>query len=123
MRSNNELVFLGSASVSSNSQCMLSEQWIRASFQVDCLSGALNGSFVVQVSNDKATGVPPEQFTPTFWNTIGSTQQVAASISANSSVLIPFFETCYKYHRIVFTAGNGGNTVGSISIRAETRAL
>ena len=125
MRSNNEQIFpLGNStgSGSSFSNSLLSEQWIRASFQIDCTVGALNGTFSVQVSNDLAQGVSPNQFTPTYWNTIG-TQSVTCSISAGSSAIIPYFETCYKYHRLQFVAGNSGNTAGSFSARVETRNL
>jgi hypothetical protein len=138
MRSSNEILF-GTApnfptgnstgSASANSLAVLSEQWIRASFQVDCNVGALNGTFTVQGSNDIAVGANPNQFNPTFWNTLGS---VTCSMASGTSVWIPFngpqgtinyFETCAKYHRIQFTAGNSGNTAGSFSVRAEIRAL
>lgn len=130
MRSSNELIYNGgNSTTSSNSNCLLSEQWIRASFQIDCTAGALNGTFTVQGSNDIATGLPPNQFTPTYWNTVGS---VTCSISNTASVWIPFngpqgtinyFETCAKYHRVQFVAGNSGNTAGSFSIRTEIRGL
>lgn len=129
LRPQNDLIYLGSSSVSSNSQCQLSECWVRASFQLSCLSGAVSGTFIVQGSNDIAVGIPSNQFTPTNWNTIGSggTATIIASISATistssptTSVIVPAFETCYQYHRIVYTPTNGGNTVGSFSIRAKT---
>jgi len=104
---------------------MWAQQWIRASFQMSVSSGSLVGVFTIQGSNDQAVGLPPAQFSPTNWNNIGSgsNYSVVASISAGSSVLIPYFETCYQYHRVLFTAGNGGNTLGLYNIRAESRAL
>jgi len=124
LRSSNELIFpAGSSIASSSSNSLLSEQWIRVSFQIDCLNGSLNGIFTVQGSNDLAVGTPPNQFIPTYWNNIGSSQSVTCSFTAGQSGLIPYFETCYKYHRILFNAGNSGNTAGSFSVRAEVRAL
>lgn len=128
MRPNNEAVYYGNSIVASSSQVMLSECWVRASFQIDCLNGSLNGTFVVQASNDIAVGAPPNQFTPSNWNTIGSggTATIIASVSAtistsspSSSVIIPYFETCYQYHRLVYSPGNLG-AVGSFSVRNKT---
>lgn len=123
VRANNELIYFGSSTVSSNSQCQLSDGWIRTSFQVNCVNGDLNGTFTVQGSNDLATGRPANQFTPTYWNNIGSTQSVVCSFSAGTSALIPWFDTCYRYHRVVYVRGNGGNTVGSFSLRVESKNL
>jgi hypothetical protein len=129
LRPANELIYVGSSAVSSNSQCLLSDCWIRSSFQIVCLNGSLNGVFTVQGSNDLAQGLPPNQFTPTNWNTLGS---VTCSISSGVSSWIPFngpqgtinyFETCARYHRVIFVAGNSGNTVGSFSIRTESKGL
>lgn len=129
MRSSNELVYIGNSTISSNSNSLLSEQWIRGSFQVDCTAGSLNGVLTVQGSNDIAIGFNPNQFAPTNWNTLGS---VTCSITSASSAWIPFngpqgtinyFETCARYHRVNFVAGNSGNTVGSFSVRAEIRSL
>lgn len=128
MRSSNELIASNvTSSGTSNSNVCLSEQWIRASFQVSCGSGSLTGVFTVQGSNDVAVGVPPNQFLPTNWNTLGS---VTCSISVGSSVWIPFngpqgtinyFETCAKYHRVQFVSNNLPN--GWYTIRTEIRAL
>lgn len=121
MRSNNELVasnVLSSGTSFSNS--LLSEQWIRASFQIVCGSGSFAGTFFVQVSNDIAVGVPPNQFVPTNWFTLG-TQSVIASLSSSANTMIPYFETCYKYHRVQFVPSTGAQ--GLYTIRVESRNL
>jgi hypothetical protein len=134
LRPNNELIAnvttIASASYSNN---CLSECWIRASFQVSVSSGSLNGVFTVQGSNDLAQGSPPNQFSPTYWNNLGS---VSCSISSGTSVWIPYngpqgtinyFETCARYHRVQFAAtvgsGNLAAALGVYNIRAETRSL
>lgn len=122
MRTNNELVANNVlSSGTSFSNVMLSEQWIRTSFQITCGSGSLVGTFTVQGSNDKPVGTPPNQFSPTNWNNIGSSQQVVCSFSVGTCALIPYFDTCYHWHRIQFVAGNLPN--GWFSIRVESRNL
>lgn len=129
MRPNNELVAVNVlSSGTSTSNVMWSQCWIRASFQVTCGSGTMTGTFTVQGSNDIAQGVPPNQFTPTNWNTIGSgaTQAVitcsfTASVTTPACALIPFFDTCYQYHRVQFVPASGAQ--GWYNIRVETRNL
>lgn len=122
MRSSNELVYTaGNSIASSSSNSLLSEQWVRTSFQIACTAGGINGTFSVQGSNDIAVGVPPNQFIPTNWNNIGSSQSVVCSFSVGTCALIPWFDTCYKYHRLIYAAVGG--TAGSFSARAEVRAL
>lgn len=121
MRASNELIavnVLSSATTFSN--ICLSEQWVRASFQVVCGSGSLAGTFSVQASNDIAVGVPPNQFSPTNWATLG-TQSCVASLSAANNVIIPYFETCYQYHRIQFIPLTGAQ--GWYNIRVKTEAF
>lgn len=121
MRSNSELVATNVlSSGTSTSNVMLSEQWIRASFQVVCGSGSLTGTFVVQASNDLAVGAPPNQFVPTNWFTLG-TQSVICSLTSVANVMIPYFETCYHYHRVQFTPATSAQ--GWYSIRVESKNL
>lgn len=117
MRANNELIYTGNSTIGSNSNACLSDGWIRASFQADCTSGVLAGTFSVQVSNDLAIGQFPNQFTPTFWNTVSSSQTIA-SVTVGQSVLIPYFETCYRYHRVNFVSAGA---TGSFSVRVESK--
>ncbi len=129
MRPNNELVANNVlSSGTSYSNVCLSEMWIRASFQVVCGSGTLTGTFTVQGSNDLAVGTPPNQFTPTNWNTVGSgaTQSVITcsmsfSTTTPACAFIPYFETCYHWHRVQFVPATGAQ--GWYSIRVETRNL
>lgn len=123
MRSNNELVATNVlSSGTSYSNVMLSEQWIRSSFQMSCGSGSINGTFTVQVSNDFPVGTPPYQFSPANWNSIG-TASVTCSLTgaAGICVIIPYFETCYKWHRVQFVPTTSAQ--GWYNIRVETRNL
>jgi hypothetical protein len=88
---------------------------VRLSGQAVVSSGTFNGSFALQVSNDKAVGAFPGQFQPTNWNTLGSTTVLAnASASATvKSFMFPTTELSYAYGRIVFTDGSSGTALGS----------
>ena len=124
MRTNNELIASNTlSSGTSYSNVCLSDAWIRASFQVTCGSGSLTGTFAVQVSNDLPVGTPPNQFSPTNWTTIGSANlyQVVSSMTVNSVALIPWFDTCYHWHRVQFVPATGAQ--GWYNIRVETRNL
>ena len=118
MRPSNELVASNVlSSGTSYSNVMLSECWIRSSFQMDCGSGTMAGTFTVQASNDIATGTPPNQFSPANWFTVG-TNSVACSMTVAGQVMIPYFETCYQYHRVQFVPATGAQ--GWYNIRVKT---
>lgn len=123
MRPNNELVASNvTSSGTSYSNSMMSECWIRASFQIVCGSGSFTGTFTVQGSNDLPVGVQPNQFVPTNWNNVGSGASqsfITCSISAGTSVMIPYFETCYRYHRVQFVPLT--SALGLYSTRVESK--
>ena len=122
MRASNEIIALNApAQTSSASLVVWASLMYGASVHITVSSGSLNGTFNIQGSNELATGRFPEQFTPSNFATLGiSSTSVIASISAGSSVMLPFFPTSYEYLRVNFTAGNGGNTLGLYTIRMKT---
>lgn len=121
MRTNNSLVAsqLSVGTASFISSPIWANELVKASFQVTIGSGACNGTFNIQGSNDQATGAFPNQFTPTNWNTITS-MSVVCSASAGASFLILQNEYAYEYLRVQFTAGNGGAALGTVNVRMKT---
>lgn len=87
---------------------------VRLSGQAVVSSGSLLGSFVLQVSNDKATGAFQPQFQPQNWNTIGSSTQLlnCSSSALIKSFMFPYVETCYSYGRIVYNDTSAGAAIG-----------
>jgi hypothetical protein len=124
MRTNNSLV-VNQQSVGTGS-FISSAFWVsdvvRASFQVTIGSGACNGTFVIQGSNDQAVGAFPTLYQPTNWNTITSAT-VVCSASAGNSFLILQNEYAYEYLRVQFTAGNGGAALGTANVRMKAFSI
>ncbi len=121
MRPSNSLIANGvSCSNSFNSNIIYAWDIVRGSYQVVLSSGNMSGTFVLQGSNDIATGANPNQFTPTNWNTISSTTTIIASTSAASFITGPQ-ELAYNYLRVSYTKATGAD--GVISIRFQGLAL
>lgn len=77
-------------------------------------AGAPVGVVKVQVSNDEGSSIPIP-FSPTNWVDLPS---ISVAISASGNFLIPKFDLCYNYVRIVYT-----KTSGTGSITAEVKSL
>lgn len=126
MRPSNSLIVNGvSNSASFNSSVIWSNDIVRASYQVVVSSGSCVGSFRVQGSNDLATGLPPNQFNPTNWNNIGSSSIISCSVTATAqtSFLVPAFDTGYEYMRVSYVDASGGSANGLVSIRIKAMGL
>lgn len=95
-----------------------SQKLVRASFQVTVSSGTIAGSFAVQVSNDYAVGLPPNQFTPTNWVTLNSTTVLCSSTATVSTFLLPYAEYSYNYMRLIYTASTASG-VYSVRMNAQ----
>ena len=77
-------------------------------------TGAPVGVAKIQVSNDEAISIP-NQFVPTNWNDLSG---VTVNVTAAGAFLIPKFDVCYNYVRIVYT-----KTSGTGSITANVKGL
>lgn len=75
-------------------------------------SGAPVGVAKVQVSNDEAVSIP-NQFAPTNWSDLSG---VTVSVSAAGVFLIPKFDVCYNYVRLVYTKTSG---TGAITVNVK----
>lgn len=120
MRSTNALIVnqLSVGTASFISSACWTDDVVRASFQVVVSSGTCNGTFVIQGSNDIATGRFQNQFNPTNWNTITSAT-VVCSASAGQSFAILGQDYTFEYLRVQFTAGNGGAALGTVNVRMK----
>lgn len=98
---------------------------IKLSGQAVVSSGSLVGTFTLQFSNDKALGSFQNQFQPTNWNTLGSTTQIVNCSTTGTvrSFMIPQFEPCYQYVRVVYTDQSAGAAVGVFSFNINTYSL
>lgn len=77
-------------------------------------TGSPVGVAKVQVSNDEAVSVP-NQIVPTNWNDLSG---ATVNVTSNGSFLIPKFDVCYNYVRIVYT-----KTSGTGAITANVKGL
>lgn len=122
MRPSNSLIAQVDSSASFTSQVVYAWDIVRASFQVNSLAGAFNGTLQVQASNQNATGLPPNQFIPTQWSNVSSATVVASSSPSQRSFLIMPIECAYQYLRVTYTPTTAG-IVGSVSIMMKAMAL
>jgi hypothetical protein len=106
------------ASANTNSIAQWATSIIRASFQF-VVVGTVNGSFQLQVSNDKASGVPPNQFQPSNWSNVGS----SVALTSAGPYLIPETEMSYEYLRVVYTDASGATATGTITGRMASKGL
>lgn len=77
-------------------------------------AGAPVGVVKVQVSNDEGSSIP-QPFSPTNWVDLPS---ATIAVATAGQLLIPKFDLCYNYVRIVYT-----KTSGTGSITAEVKSL
>lgn len=98
---------------------------VRGSVQVNVDAGSISGSFTLQASNQQPVGMPPNQFQPTQWNTIGSSTTLANASSSLTlkTFLMPMTELCYDYYRLVFTDATSGVATGSVTARMKNFSL
>lgn len=121
---NNPLPFAGNLfSVPANINQASLAQWawdiVLASFQL-VATGTAAGTIQIQASDDKAIGLPANQFQPTNWNNIGT----PVTVSGAGSYLVPSgTEISYEYLRLVYTDASGGSATGNISARMKSNAL
>lgn len=125
MRQSNSLIISSFPSqTSSTSSVVWSQNFVRCSIQVTIGSGTLNGTFVLQGSNDSATGQEPYQFLPSSWSAVGSSSQVVCSATSPGAIfLIPATEVAYEYLRLQYTAGNSGAALGLFSARIKSLGI
>lgn len=123
MRPSNSLIMNNLQAGSSNSSIVVwATDIIRCSVQVSVSSGSLSGTFQLQSSNDQATGLPPNQFIPTNWTSLGSASVIASSSTLGVGVfMIPSLEVSYEYLRVVF--GSTSGALGLYSARLVAKAL
>lgn len=122
MRAFNDQVALNYPSSSSTAQLYIwASTLVRASVQVSVSSGSLNGTFSLQASNDQAVGVPPSQFQPTNWLTVGGSTSVICSSTVLGSGNFGFgpFESSFEYIRLNFSPGNANAALGTYNLRLK----
>lgn len=118
MLPNNDSLFLNlDASINQESEAQWSLKIVRASFQLIAAGASPGGTIQIQASDDKAFGLPANQFQPTNWNDVGSPITVAAI----GSFLVPTLECSYEYLRLIWAAGGG--SVGTITARMKSMGL
>jgi hypothetical protein len=107
------------ANINQSSQAIWSDDILLYSFQL-VATGTAAGTIQIQASDDKAVGVPANQYQPTNWNNIGT----AVAVSGAGSYLVPPpYEISYEYLRLVYTDTSGGTATGNISARMKSMAL
>jgi hypothetical protein len=120
MRPNNNIVFTNvAANANRNSLAQWATDIIRTSFQIVVTTGTATGTMKVQASNEKAFGLPANQFQPTDWSDLGA----MVVLNGIGSYLIPSLECSYEYLRLVYTDSSGGTATGLISCRMASKAL
>ncbi len=97
---NNPLLTAATATSNQNSVAQWSENIIRASFQL-VSTGTAAGTIQIEASNDQAYGLPPNQFQPTNWSSIGSPVTVTGS---PAKFLVPLIELSYEYIRLTYVS-------------------
>lgn len=118
--SNSQIIVNGNTgtAISLNSVTVWAWDIVRCSVQIYVSSGSSVGSVQLQASNQKAVGLPPNQFIPTLWNNIGSgssNQAISFCTTATSNVfMLQSIETSYEYLRVVYTDNSGGTAKGLI---------
>lgn len=119
MRPNNNAL-LSAVAASANQASVAQWAWdiIRASFQLTA-TGTAAGAIQVQASNDKAVGLPPNQFQPTNWSNVGAPVTVAGA----GAYITPVVECSYEYLRIIYTDSSSGSATGTLSARMKSAAL
>lgn len=135
LRANNDLIIgtqsngivVGTpASANINSIPQWTDQIVRASFQAVVTGSTSTGTLQLQVSDDKAVGLPANQFVPTNWTNLGSSVAVAAAgifwVPAISGTT-GYVECSYEYMRVVWTDGSSGANNGSVICRMKSMAL
>lgn len=97
------------ASANQNSSVIDAYNLFRASALATFSSATLNGTVVLQGSNDISTAnnLAVDQ-TPTNWVTIPNTSQ---TVTSGAAVLIPSTEICYRWIRVVWTKSSGTGTI------------
>ena len=128
MRPNNTLVFNGvSAAITGSSSLIWSTGMIRTTVQISVSSGSLNGTFTLKSSNDLNTDnqVLAGTFYPTNWNTVGGSTSIICSNTVQGSGAFMFgpIELSQEYLRLDFAPGNGGNALGTFSVRLKSQGL
>src|ERR1051326_4982637 len=109
MRFLNDPLFNATSQTSKNSDALDSSQMEAASVQVYFSDAAAAGTLKVQVSNDHwGAGNLPEPFTPTHWNDLSG---ASVTVAAGATSLIPRFDVCYQWIRLVWTSTGGAGTM------------
>ena len=101
------------ASVNQVSAAIVLDQMLYASIVV-LMTGASTGTLKVQVSNDLMPQ-PASSPVPTNWVDLAG---ISVVMTANSTFIIPKFDVCYGYMRLVYTKNNG--SAGTISAFVKT---
>lgn len=113
MRSLRELVFSAAdASVDQTSSAILANYLVAVSAQA-IQTGAATGALKFQASNDPAIIAGGAQ--PTNWTDVASQ---TVTIGAAGTFLIPKFDICYNWIRLVYTKNNGSAGTVTVQINA-----
>lgn len=84
--------------------------WYIFYFSAQCIStGASTGSVKFQVSNDSTS----QSYDVVNWSDIDQ----SVDITAASTLLIPKFDSCYQWARIVYSKNNG--SAGKITVNVK----
>ena len=106
MRSYNEPVInAADASVSQNS-IIVDVQNLHMMSVIVSMSGTAAGTVKVQASNDEPlNNVPPNNFVDIAGATV--------AVSAGGQFIIPKFDICYKFVKVVYTFASGTGTISA----------
>lgn len=112
------------ATAAANAAVTGKTQWtfgvVRVTFQAVFSNTTAAGTLQVQGSNDYATGLPPGQFIPTNWSSVGSPITVSSSATV---YMTPEIETCYEYMRLIYTDTGGGTSTATVTARMKNFAF